>query len=146
MMLNQMAQDAQFKLPPGPNRSSFCFSCTFDVNIAELWLHWYEAADNDNNDDDDDNGGVFHMHRVGLYVMLERKDEVSHFRNDIRNILDWGIYKNQKDIGEVMIKIKIKEQAELKQREAAQSVVNSTPGKSGASPRKSPTKRGGLSN
>ena len=70
----------------GADLNSIAFSCAWVTNLAELYVHWYEQRDLEGP-------GIFHMHRLGLYVM-EREDELRSFRRDIHNILDWGVFKH----------------------------------------------------
>ena len=129
---NALAHDTGFQDPIGPDYDSFCFSCTWDINIAELWVHWYEVENTASP-------GIFHMHLLGRYVMAGRMTEMAKFRHDVHNIIDWGIFANATKRAETMAKIKTKE--------AAQVLVPDdwgSPQKRQGSPRKgrvSPTKR-----
>ena len=131
---NTLAHDTDFQDPLGPDYDSFCFSCTWDINIAELWVYWYEVESTASP-------GIFHMHLLGRYVMVGRMTEVAKFRHDVHNILDWGIFTNATKRAETMAKVKAKEAA------AAQVFVpncQTSPQKRQESPRKgrvSPTKR-----
>lgn len=135
-VLNSMAHDLDHQYPLGPDEESICFSCTWDPNFAELWVHWYEVMT-------EDGLGIWNMHRVGLYMMIgDRKDEVRQFQHDTHNILDWGIFVNRKSAERVMEKIRLKELAQ-----AETGIRNNSPKKTRSSPRKrdmSPRKRGGL--
>ena len=129
---NALAHDTGFQDPLGPDYDSFCFSCTWDINIAELWVHWYEV-------ENIGSPGIFHMHFLGLYVMVGRMSEVAKLRHDVHNILDWGIFANTLKRMETMKKIKAKEAAQAPVPDSLGS-----PQKRQESPRKgriSPTKR-----
>ena len=99
-----LAHDTGFQDPLGPDYDSFCFSCTWDINIAELWVHWYEVENTASP-------GIFHMHLLGRYVMVGRMTEVAKFRHDVHNILDWDIFTNALKRVETMEKVKAKEAA-----------------------------------
>lgn len=94
--LNAMAQDEEWERPKGADMDTIAFSCTWDVNIAELWIHWHETLE----------GGavLYHMNRLGQYV-TGRQAELVQFRHDIHNILDWGVLTNKKMCEEVVQKI-----------------------------------------
>lgn len=99
--LNRLSRNDDYQECPGPDEESFCFSCTWDTNLAELWVHWHEMAE--------DGYDIFHMHRLELYVMVDRIGELRTFRADIHNVLDWGILINAKACEAKMAEIRSRE-------------------------------------
>ena len=94
--LNALAEDQDWERPKGADLNAFAFSCTWDVNMSELWIHWLETLE--------DGGEIFHMNRLGQYF-TSRQEQLTQFRHDIHNILDWGILTNRKECEEVVQKI-----------------------------------------
>ena len=105
--LNSLAEDS-WERPKGADMDAFTFSCTWDVNLSELWIHWHETLD--------DGAGLFHMNRLGQYLNLDR-DHLAQFRHDVHNILDWGILTNRRKCDEVVQRIMSKS----RQRKTKQS-------------------------
>ncbi|KAL9130894.1 MAG: hypothetical protein Q9217_001044 [Psora testacea] len=82
--------------PVGADMDAIAFSCTWIPQMAELYVHWFEKQDAKT--------GIFHMHRLGNY-MLDRRDELTQFRHDVHNILDWGVLTNKREAEAVVTKI-----------------------------------------
>ena len=103
--LNAMARDEDWERPKGANMDAIAFSCTWDVNIAELWIHWQESLE----------GGavLYHMNRLGQYV-TGRQAELVQFRHDVHNILDWGVLINRRKCEEEVERIMNKAKAKPK--------------------------------
>ena len=93
--LNYLAEDS-WQRPKGADMDAFAFSCTWDVNVSELWIHWHETLDDD--------AGLFHMNRLGQYLNLNQ-EHLTQFRHDVHNILDWGILTNRGKCDEVVQRI-----------------------------------------
>lgn len=98
LRLNTLAQDddKDWKRPKGADMNAIAFSCTWDVTVSELWIHWHETLE----------GGkeIFHMNRLGQYL-TSNQEHVTQFRHDLHNILDWGILKNKAQCEETVQKI-----------------------------------------
>ena len=94
--LNVLAEEQDWERPRGADMEAFAFSCTWDTNLSELWIHWHETLE----------GGaeVFHMNRLGQYL-TSNQEHLKQFRHDIHNILDWGILTNRRKCEEVVQKI-----------------------------------------
>lgn len=94
--LNAMAEDQGWKRPKGADMDAIAFSCTWDVTLSELWIHWHETLEDDKE--------LFHMNRLGQYLTGNR-EHLAQFRHDVHNILDWGILTNKNKCEEVVQKI-----------------------------------------
>ena len=95
--LNAMAEDQGWeKRPAGADMDAIAFSCSWDVHMSELWIHWHETLE--------DGAELFHMNRLGQYV-TGRQTELTQFRHDIHNILDWGVLSNRRKCEETVQKI-----------------------------------------
>ena len=94
--LNSLAENDGWQRPKGADMDAFAFSCTWDVNVSELWIHWHETLD--------DGAGLFHMNRLGIYLNVDRQ-HLTQFRHDVHNILDWGILTNRRKCDEVVQRI-----------------------------------------
>ena len=64
LYLNSLAEDSWQRLK-GADMDAFAFSCIWDVNISELWIHWHETLE--------DGAGIFHMNRLGQYLNSDQE-------------------------------------------------------------------------
>ena len=94
--LNALAEDPEWERPRGADMDAVAFSCTWDTNLSELWIHWHEILE--------DGAEAFHMNRLGQYLTSNR-EHLTQFRHDIHKILDWGILTNRRECEEVVRKV-----------------------------------------
>lgn len=103
MHLNAIAEDEGQEKLKGADLDAIAFSCTWDVTVSELWIHWHETLD--------DGKGLFHMNRLGQYL-TGNQEHLTQFRHDVHNILDWGVLTNkgkcEEAVQEIMIKARRK--------------------------------------
>ena len=82
-----------------PKRSvdwdSFAFSCSWVPQFAKLHVHWYENRPGEDS--------IWHMNRIRSYC-LDEDDQLSNFRADVHNILDFGCSLERRNALEVMDK------------------------------------------
>ena len=106
--LHALAEDDDWKRPLGADMDAIAFSCTWDVTVSELWIHWHETLE----------GGaeIFHMNRLGIYV-TSNQEHLTQFRHDVHNILDWGILVNRRKCEELVHRVMNK----AKQKKTKQS-------------------------
>ena len=96
-LLNQKARPAGEQEIGGADIDSFAFSCSWVPQMANIHLHWYELRE--------DGLGVYHMSLLRGYLM-SNKGDITDFRRDIHNILDWGVStKRRKALEELVRKI-----------------------------------------
>ncbi|KAL8745205.1 MAG: hypothetical protein Q9190_002638 [Brigantiaea leucoxantha] len=72
--------------PPTADLTSIAFTVSWVPQMANLHVHWYE--------DHLGQRDVYHITNISMYL-LARDGELQQFRNDIRNILEWGTYKQK---------------------------------------------------
>ena len=99
--LNALAQeDEDRERPKGADMDAIAFSCTWDANVSELWIHWHQTRE--------DGVEIFQMNQLGQYLTWNQ-EHMTQFRHDIHNILDWGILTHKRKCEEVVQKIIKKE-------------------------------------
>ncbi|KAM0794016.1 hypothetical protein BDR22DRAFT_49340 [Usnea florida] len=114
MAFNDAARDtASIPRPVGPDFDSYCFSSTWNTEMAELWVHWYQTLTVGEP-------GLFHMHLLGEFL-TRRYVETSKFRSAVHNILDWMIYVDVPKRKALLPIIKAREDAEVTNRKSAKS-------------------------
>ena len=98
--LNALAQEDGWERSKGADMDALAFSCTWDANMSELWIHWHQTRE--------DGVEIFQMNQLGQYFTWNR-EHLAQFRHDIHNILDWGVLTNKRRCEEVVQKIVKKE-------------------------------------
>lgn len=124
MMFNDLARDEMEEQPfrpVGPDYDSYCFSSTWDITIAELWVHWYQTLQVGQQ-------GIFHMHCLGQFN-IGRQEEATMFRSNVHNILDWMIYIDVPKREALLPLIKEKEDSEEAIRSSYKSIRGSSKSK-----------------
>ena len=77
--------------PVGVDRDTIAFSCSWTPQMAKIHVHWHERKDEKDGGD-----SVYHMDVLGAYLVGEDQ-YIRCFRNDVHNILEWGVSKERKD-------------------------------------------------
>lgn len=96
-----------YEHPLGADADALAFTCCWGPEVAQLYVHWYEKMDEDEE--------VFHMHRLGFYV-VDRGDELIMFRRDVHNVLDYGMLEHRPTM-EGIVKRIVKLERKLEKRE-----------------------------
>ena len=98
--LNALAKEDAGNRAQGADMDAFAFSCTWDANMSELWIHWHQTRE--------DGVEIFQMNQLGQYFTWNH-EHLAQFRHDIHNILDWGTLTNKKNCEQVVQDIVRKE-------------------------------------
>ena len=80
----KLKPEENYVRPIGADHDSFVFSCAWIPDMAKIFVNWFEKLA--------DGQEIFHMSEMGLYVMTRPK-EISAFRRNYHNILDWGLFE-----------------------------------------------------
>ena len=80
---------------PGPDFHSYAFTCAAVPQLANIFVHWCEFKDGEE---------VYHMNLVSSHN-LNLKSDISSLRQNVNNILDWGILKRKVEIKQVLKRI-----------------------------------------
>ena len=78
----------------GADFHSYAFSCSWVPQMANLHVHWQEQRE--------DGSSIYHMNLLRLYAFARAK-EMSDFRHDLHNILDWGTSLTRKTAIESLV-------------------------------------------
>ena len=92
--LLDMARGYRLTETRAPQEDSLVFSCTFNLQSLDLWVHWAEAGGT--NDEGDQLPTLYHMNRVKTFLWNDN-DHLIALRRSLHNILDWSLYGGRLD-------------------------------------------------
>ncbi len=114
-LLERKACSAMQGDPPGPDMTSWVFSCAWVPHFAQIFVNWLEFNAYGEP--------YYHMNLIESYVM-NREGEIQAFRRAIHNILDWGLQPARKQaLDELVVAIAAAEEAAKEDKKAAEEVA-----------------------